>query len=320
MMPRILAATLFAALLAAGASNVFSSEIQEEREGGIVATGIVGTITELGSIYMNGQHVRFDEGLSVASPLGERPASSLVPGETVVVEALRRGDDWQADVLRAYLPLVGPISRLGERSLTMLGATVVIPEDALSMTAFVGSDLVDGDWVAVSGLWNGDAVVSSRIEKVQPLPLASAVGTYYPDVPTDRVGGADRVGAVLMHGVEIEHARPLDVLTVQGAPTDNGIDVETVAIGLFTGPVGEVLFEGYLSQPGIGGAYTVQGSGFLAYVGDPQMVIDPNRGLFCGRAEGVTTIERVLDLPDAVSPRDDILNDFRTGMPPACID
>jgi hypothetical protein len=40
------------------------------------------------------------------------------------------------------------------------------------------------------------------------------------------------------------------------------------------------------------------------------MAIDPSRGLFCGTPAGVTRIERVLDLPEPVSLRDDLLKSF----------
>jgi hypothetical protein len=313
-MQRILASFLLAICLTVGAVGVAMAEDKEEREGGIVGTGIVGTNTELGSVYVNGQHVRFDENQVVASPLGNRPASSLVPGETVIVEAAREGDAWHASSIRAYLPIVGPISSVAPRHLEVMGALVEIPDDAISISSFAGTELAEGDWIAASGLWKGDTVTASRIERIVRLPLASVVGTYRSD------GAAKRVGPVRMRGADIQHARLLDVLTVQGTPTPDGLDVESVAIGLFTGPVGEVLFEGYLSQPDIEGAYTVQGSGLLAYVPSPTMTINPSRGLFCGEPQGVTRIERILDLPEALSPRDERLREFHDSRTMPCIE
>jgi hypothetical protein len=123
-----------------------------------------------------------------------------------------------------------------------MGALVEIPDDAISISSFAGTELAEGDWIAASGLWKGDTVAASRIERIVRLPLASVVGTYRSD------GAAKRVGPVRMRGADIQHARLLDVLTVQGTPTPDGLDVESVAIGLFAGPVGDVLFEGYLSR------------------------------------------------------------------------
>ena len=84
----------------------------EEREGGIVGTGIkpaglLGVITGLGSILINGQRVVFDDTLQVQSPLGARTAKSLVPGETVVVEANPFGEGlntWRALRIQHYVP------------------------------------------------------------------------------------------------------------------------------------------------------------------------------------------------------------------------
>lgn len=310
-MPRIRATFLIAMLLAGLSPGIVSAEEREETEGGIVGTGIVGTITELGSIYVNGQHILFDPDQTVASPLGDRPAASLVPGETVAVEAVRAADAWQALALRAYLPIVGPVASVEGRRLAALGAAIEIPAGVASVEQFVGEPVAAGDWIAVSGFWRGDTVVASRIEKIPAQPLASAVGTYR---PSDEF---DSVGAVRLIGVRLEHARPMDLLTVQGAPSTGGIAVEAVAIGLFTGPVGEVLFEGYLSQPNLQGAYTVQGSGFLAYADQP-MTVDGSRALFCGVTGGVGRIERILDLPESTARRDDVLRAFRADAAPPC--
>jgi len=217
-MRRIFASILLVVCLSVGLFGTAAAQDKEEREGGIVGTGIVGTITELGSIYVNGQHIRFDQNLSVVSPLGERPASTLVAGDTIVAEAIRQGDGWNARSLRAYLPIVGPVTKIIESQIEILGALVEVPESVSSIAELAGIGINEGDWVAVSGLWRGDAVVASRIERIDPLPMASVVGTYRSD------GGEDRVGAVRMIGVDIQHARPLDVLTVQGAPPQNGID------------------------------------------------------------------------------------------------
>lgn len=193
-----------------------------------------------------------------------------------------------------------------------MGVRIEIPEDAVSVASFAGGAVVAGDWIAVSGLWRGDSIVASRIERIPGLPMASAVGTYRSD---DTV---DRVGAVRLHGVDLQHARPLDVLTVQGAPVADGLQVESVAIGLFSGPVGEVLFEGYLSEPDIEGAYTVQGSGLLSYVASPGMAIDPDRGLFCGDPQGITNIERVVDLPEDAAARGSLLKNFEDDSNLTC--
>ncbi len=312
-MKRILASILLVVLFSVGAFGAAAAQDKEEREGGIVGTGIVGTITEVGSIYVNGQHIRFDQDQSVASPLGERLASTLVAGETVIAEAIRDGDAWHARSLRAYLPIVGPVTKIVEGQIEILGALVEVSENAASIAELAGGAITEGDWVAVSGLWRGGVVVASRIERVDPLPMASVVGTYRSEA------GEGRVGSVRMLDIDIQHARPLDVLTVQGAPTPDGIEVEAVTIGLFTGPVGEVLIEGYLSEPNIEGAYTVQGSGMLAFVANPGMSVDPERGLFCGSARGVTTIERILDLPESVSLRDDLLKAFRDRSAEPCV-
>ncbi|MEX3009739.1 DUF5666 domain-containing protein [Hoeflea sp. TYP-13] len=276
---------------------------QEDREGGIVGTGIVGTITELGSIYVNGQHVIFPADMIVASPLGIKPAAALGVGETVVVEATFADGSWNADYISQYLPVIGPVSAAGADGFSVLGSEILIDSD----TAFDGvadaAALGQGDWVAINGLWRGNTVVASLVIKIDRQDEAVIVGSYR----SDGTQGPAYVGGTQIIGMTPRHAQPDDVLTVRGVPAQNGIEALNVALGLFTRPVADILMEGYLSQPGPQGLYTIYGSGVIAYAGDEPMAVFSGRGLYCAQSVERQPIVPLAELPEDEQDRMQLL-------------
>ena len=275
----------------------------EDREGGIVGTGIVGTITKLGSIYVNGQRIIFPPDMIVASPLGIITADMLGVGETVVVEATFDSGSWSADQISQYLPVVGPVSAAGADGFAVLGSEILInKKTAFGGVADAGA-LENGDWVAVNGLWRGSSVIASRVVKIDRQDQAIIVGSY-------RSGGTDApayVGGTAIIGMSFRHAQPNYVMTVSGVPGQNGIVARSVAVGLFTRPVGKILMEGYLSQPGPQGLYTIYGSGVIAYTGRVPMPMFSGRGLYCAQSTGRKPIVPLVKLPENEQDRKRLL-------------
>ena len=276
---------------------------QDEREGGIVGTGIVGTITELGSIYVNGQHVLYPEGTVVASPLGDRLAADLTVGETVALEAVRSNGGWHAMHIALYIPVVGPVSDTGPDGLTVLGSRINISVDTVFANG--ADDLAAGDWIAVYGLWRDMEVMGSRIVKIDPRDDAIIVGTLQPDA----ADGSIVVGGTRVTGITPRHAVPGSVVTVHGRPENGGIAAQGIAVGLFAGPVSDILMEGYLSQPGSQGLYTIYGSGVVAYAGDQPMTVPQGRGLYCAQSTERQPIVSLAQLPEDEAVRKRLLAD-----------
>lgn len=277
---------------------------EDEREGGIVGTGIVGTITELGSIYLNGQHVLFPDGIVIASVLGERPAEQLTVGETVVLEAVHDGDRWHATQISHYIPLVGPVTAVAPDAVTVLGSRIVIGPDTLLASG--AGELAAGDWVAVYGLWRGTDVIGSRIVKIDPRDDAIVVGTFR----TQEADGSVLVGGTRVTGILPRHAGPDSVLTVHGTPDRGIINAQSIAVGLFSGPVGDILMEGYLSEPGPQGLYTIYGSGVVAFAGDQPMTVPQGRGLYCAQSTERQPIVTLGELPEDETLRKRLLADI----------
>ena len=73
--------------------------------------GVFGTITALGSIYVNGLHIELPAGL-VTSGLLDGTAVPLAVGQSVAVATARAGDGLHARKVVEILPLVGPVERV----------------------------------------------------------------------------------------------------------------------------------------------------------------------------------------------------------------
>lgn len=251
-----------------------------DREGGIIGTGIVGTITELGSIIVNGVHVSFSANFQAETPFGTKLASALIPGETVVVEAHETTGGIEATRIATYLPIIGPLRQDPDGTWRIMGTEVVTSDATLSGAP--------GDWAAVNGLWQGGRLIASRVTFVPPQPHATIIGTYW--------GGTTdgfTLGETIIEGAAITHARMGDVITVQGQPDAGSLAAERVSIGLFSGPVDTLLIEGFLGAPDASGVYTVHGAGLVAYTDNPGMVPTAPRGLFCIDQTRATPIRRI---------------------------
>ncbi|TRD15494.1 DUF5666 domain-containing protein [Palleronia caenipelagi] len=267
----------------------------QDREGGIIGTGIeaagiFGTITHLGSIWVNGQHITFDPELTVLDSTGPTRAADLRPGHTVAVVAVPDGDGWRARHIRQVTPLVGPVSEVQPDRLVVLGTTVWGEN----------SGIAPGDRIAVSGVWRGNDVVASRFDPAENLP-AQITGTW--------LGGDLRLGKTDLLGIAPEHLESGDVVRAVGLPRSDGLHVQQLETGLFTDPVSIVQAEGYVSPPRPDGLYTVLGSGLLAYTDAPYSMQQNERSLVCGIADTMRSGDR----PDPPLPTHSLSD--RLGCP-----
>lgn len=244
----------------------------EDREGGILGTGIVGTITRLGSIHVNGQHILIAPGMKVASALGTIPAHSLRPNDTVAVLVVPDGSYWRAVSLTQTFAVVGPVSAKVGTGLEIMG-TRVIPAAGTSVPR-----TRIGDWVAVSGLWQGDRIIASRVKAIPPQAKARIRGSYL----ALNKAGFQMVGGTRLTGISPRHLRPGDLVRAEGVPIRDGLEVTRLGTGEFAGPRALVLVQGYLSPPQVSGLYTVLGTGLVAYTDQPGMIDPAAQTTQCG--------------------------------------
>lgn len=271
------AARLMACLfLAAAIALPGFAQDPDEREGGIIGTGItytgiVGVVSALGSIWVNGQHIRFDPALPVEDGISVHSAADIRPGHTVAVVATPDDQDWRARHIRQVLPLVGPVSVVDGARLEILGTTV--------RTEGPVTGVSPGDWIAVSGLWRENEIEASRLERFADARTGAQItGTY---LGADAQGSI-RIGETELLGLAPQHLEPGDVVRAFGTAEPQGLRVERLEKGLFTQPVTLVQAEGYVSPPRPDGLYTVLGSGLVSYTDQPDAMDTTTKAISCG--------------------------------------
>lgn len=258
----------------------------DDVESGTTGTGIMGVITGLGSIHVNGLNIEIPAGLAAQSSLGPRPAGTLQVGETVVLEAALTGGALTATRVRSYYPVIAPVDAVGPGRISVLGLDLDVAELAVPA-------LRPGDWIAVSGLWRGPNVAVSHIRRIDGRAQVVVNGAY-----SEAADGTQRVGAFALDGQYVAHAEPGDHLRVTGAwaPRAGTLAPTRIEVGLFSRTLETLLIEGYLSEPDRQGAYSIYGSGIVVYTDDPNMQVPEGRNLFCVRQEDQVTITRQLAL------------------------
>ena len=273
----------------------------EEDEGGIIGTGILGTITDIGSIYVNGVRVVYDDDLMVETAFGDVSPKRLRPGDTVAVEAFPKGDELRATSIQRYRPVVAPVEKIAlDRGwIRALGVQIGINKGAVLLSDEKAVDwrsLKIGDWIAVDGLWRADEVVASNVRRIPPSKLAAIRG----------VAGLDDEEGLEIAGVPVAGIDPAaleigGVIAVRG-----GVEQRTggsvllarqFALPEFSPGVSRLIVEGFTSEPTSSGAYTVFGSGLTSFADDPTNPMTTRRSLFCGKLDGVFDIETATLLP-----------------------
>ena len=260
--------SLFAMVIAT-MSIAQSSPEDDDKEGGVIGTGISGTVTALGSIEVNDLQVAFDPALPLATAAGDMSAAALKPGHVVAVAAKHDGQVWQAQTIRQVHAMIGPVEVVSDGYIQVLSTRV-------NLAAPIG-EIAVGDWVAVSGMWQGEQLLASRIDHAEP-GLARISGTYFaaPDTQPPRIGGTRLFGLS-------DTGTPGMFLSAAGDPVAGGLAVTERSEGLFGPAVDLMLVEGYFSQPRADGLYTVLGSGLVAFTDQPDMIDMTVRTLMCGK-------------------------------------
>lgn len=290
----------------------------DEREGGLVGTGVIGVlgvVTGLGSIHVNGMRITYDPALRVETAFGSASPDTIVPGHTVQIEARRRNGAWVARSIQRHHPLIAPVEAIGQGRIRVLGTTVEIPE-SITITGTVRR----GTWIDVSGLWRGSTLVASRVETVPPQRIIALRGTL-----TGSAATGWYVGGVRVAGIRSTHLKAGQAIAVRGRAVrtrDGGtfVQVRTYALRDFSEDTMRAVVEGYLSKPSLYGTYTVFGSGATALATNRWMAMPDWRGLHCIdlNANGADVIRTPARVPDDDSPAALARRDWRSGTRAVC--
>ncbi len=129
---------------------------------GIGGTGLIGTITAFGSIWVNGEEVHYSEDLPVGIYERQSTPQDLRIGQVVEVEADERQGRLMArriDVRHAVAGVIESIDRQ-RNEIVVLGQHIRLPEDDATT-----SNLRVGDRIGVSGLRDGQGrIIASHLD------------------------------------------------------------------------------------------------------------------------------------------------------------
>ncbi|MEM7076302.1 MAG: hypothetical protein AAGA28_15945 [Pseudomonadota bacterium] len=191
----------------------------EEKEGGIIGTGVIGRITALDQFEVSGMRFDFAPDIELK---GVRALDDLRMGMTLALSTGRDGEAWQIKSLQHMPVLSGPVTAPGE----VMGVPVA-------------GALPASGAVQVDGFWSESGIVASRITEFAE-DAAQVSGIY---------DGHSQVGQVPVQGGDLSEFSPGQTLTVLGRFVDGTLVAETVMQGPFMdGSPDLVLLEGFF-QP-----------------------------------------------------------------------
>jgi hypothetical protein len=156
---------------------------------GIGGTGFIGSITKIGSIFVNDAEIFYDSNVHVVIDGHKKSAADLKIGFVARVVTTIKDGKLNADRIASDHEVVGPIAALTADQATVLGQTVDIG------TIEGRNTLKVGDWIAVSGLRrpNG-AIVATLVETIAPA-TAQIIGQI-----NRTPEGMARIGSMMLLG------------------------------------------------------------------------------------------------------------------------
>lgn len=120
-------------------------------ECGMGGTGVIGTITDFGSIWVNGLEIELKPGLRVDTNLGGQVKLGI--GHQVITTARPDAQGRPAtDRVRVFYAVAGQVSARNGDSLTIAGQHITLDGETRGLR-----DVRQGDWVAVSALPQGES-------------------------------------------------------------------------------------------------------------------------------------------------------------------
>ena len=299
---QLLVSTAALGLLGACAAQTPAPITREDRrpiEGGIGGTGIVGLVTEFGSLIVNGVRVETTAATRYTTALGTTRASVLRLGESLTIEA--EANDGRLFARRVHIahPLVGEVQSVASngQSLVVNGVTVLLEPQVRNLAN-------RGDRLRVSGLWNGNTVVASRV--AQDLSGADVIAGE-----AERVSGQTTIGGIPIvlpfFGASPQNGR---YTTVVGRFVDGQFNATRLATDRFTGAAGrlrQLSVEGYLARTAAAPGFKVSGLGHSFARTLNLLPFQTERTLFEGGYSGTFDAEQALVLPSNYDARANLL-------------
>ena len=322
-------AALVAAVMAAACSAppLAPPDMAETRPGGGIGgtgigageTGVIGTVTGFGSVYVNGLRIDVDDAFPVRSALGDVPVAELREGDVVELIGTRTDAVIRPDRMVRLLALVGvadvPSSREGH-ALSVNGIAVDLePRAALLPESAVLADFA-GRRVAVSGLWHDGRVVASRVDALPDQPGAGAAIALVAGTIDSESVGQPRIGPLVIVSADGRDLPDGSYVTVSGAYRDGRFIARVVRVGRPALPAAlqRLSVEAYAES---GRAVpALDGVGLPVEEGTRLDEMDGRRGVFIGGFDGSFRIEHGIPLPEGHAARRRALDAVGDGFQP----
>lgn len=116
--------------------------------------GVVGTISDFGSIWVNGLHIEYEADTPVTEDGRPIQTDQMSVGQRVLVTAGLENGVLQAQKINLIHEVVGPVTQYHGNSVVVMGQKVVISE-ATKVNTLGGRLPEVGEWVEVAGLRSG---------------------------------------------------------------------------------------------------------------------------------------------------------------------
>ena len=276
-------------------SVVWPQSTEREIEGGIGGTGIVGVLTDFGSLIVSGNDVEVTAETTFSDDFGALSEDDIAIGDSLTIEAAGPQRALMALRVHRTYPVVGRIGILSSdrRRLIVNGVVVRMGDGNHGFTV--------GDRVAVSGLWRGNEVIGSRLsEAADDLDLVS--GDVTRGLGTVRIGGVDVRGlgvSALANGSFASAVGRYD--------TETGtLRLERLTKQRFTGaagPLARLSIEGYLDTTDAAPGYRIAGLGHSFERNLDLRAYAETRVLFNGAYTGRFAAESAVVLPETIAER-----------------
>ena len=129
-----------------GDENNGSSGFGGTGHSGFGGTGIIGTISAFGSIWVNGVEVEYSANTPIQNPLGKKTALKL--GQQVIVETQTGTQQPLAKRIQVFIPIAGKIQQRKGHQITVQNQVIILKEHTLLDKKI---DLSPGNYIAISG-------------------------------------------------------------------------------------------------------------------------------------------------------------------------
>jgi len=252
-----------------GGTGLIAQTSSDDGGSGIGGTGIVGTITKFGSIWVNQAHIHFDEFTPITINQSPATQGQLQLGQVVAVNSTQDGEDYQAKSIDIIHEVVGPISQFSieSRSLEVLNQTILLGDEVILFDQKTSSTvslahLQANTYIEVSGLRQEDGgIVASRLDIVEQLENLQLIG----ELEQNKKG----LWEINDQIIEIDELLLLDNLSKRALVSgylDGGVFIAdaigTDSIEMMLEDVSEIIYEGYIFDMEMEGMVNIGGLEF----------------------------------------------------------